>query len=316
VVQTTAAKFVQCLSSLSNHCQYEFSKEVLLQLGHAVSDPASIELLVQLLTMHTILLHQHCRTHMQQQKQQQQRLQHSPGTSSSSSSNARRCGQGLGQPSVQSSKQLRTDLLPIPAFHQHQDMLQLLPGGQAYLDTAAAGMASRAFAGGTDAAAEAFKRASMYAAVLVSAVSMAEQHQALERSSPVLSTAVLRLVMELQLLAAWVVQQQQQQQPSGLQGPYIQSMQLKVNLLLLMLLKAGLQASGSCLPPELLQQHGLQLLRALAAPVQQLLLSSQGNSSYLSSAPAEDECRGEQMFALRAAAVGVTAVPNSVGESG
>jgi hypothetical protein len=41
------------------------------------------------------------------------------------------------------------------------------------------------------------------------------------------------------------------------------------------------QASGSCLPPDVLQQAGLQLLQALAAPLQQLQLSSEGHAMFM-----------------------------------
>jgi hypothetical protein len=79
---------------------------------------------LQLLTAWTAELHKH---HTAQQQQQQQLLP--PGTAGASSSMQQHKQQ---QPSKQ---QHRADLLSIPAFHQ--DMLQLLPGGQAYLDAAA-----------------------------------------------------------------------------------------------------------------------------------------------------------------------------------
>jgi hypothetical protein len=76
-----------------------------------------------------MLLHQHHAAYLQEEG----------SSSSSSSAQQQQLPPRLGK---QPSKQLRADLLPIPAFHQLQDMLQLLPGGQAYLDAAAAWAAS------------------------------------------------------------------------------------------------------------------------------------------------------------------------------
>jgi hypothetical protein len=102
-----------------------------------VRDPAASSLLLQLLAVHVKMLHA---THVTYRQQQRQQLQQQQGVASAASlaSNS-----GIGQAQQQESssapkQQLRADLLPIPAFHQHQDMLQLLPGGQAYLDAAAA----------------------------------------------------------------------------------------------------------------------------------------------------------------------------------
>jgi hypothetical protein len=44
-----------------------------------------------------------------------------------------------------------------------------------------------------------------------------------------------------------------------------------------MQIKTALRGGRSCLPPVLLQQAGLQLLQALAAPMQQRLLSKSGD---------------------------------------
>jgi hypothetical protein len=310
LVQIEAAQFLQCLSTLFHQRKQDLSAEVLMQVGRLISDPASFQLLLQLLASHTMLLHQQHTTYLQQQ-----RLQHTPGSSSSSS------GQGVSQQAGHSSKQLRVDRLPIPCFHGHQDMLQLLPGGQVYFDTAAA-MTASTFVGNTHAAAEALlDKTSIYAAILVFAVNLAEQHEFMDWRCPVLSDAFLCLVLELQLLAAWVVRQQLRQQQQGhsshQQASDTDAMLLKVNMLLLLLLRVVLPASGSCLPPDLLQQHSLQLLPALAAPVQLLLLSCRGSFAHLSSAAAVgEESRREQMFALIAAAAGMTSVPSRLGESG
>jgi hypothetical protein len=91
-------------------------------------DPAVSELLLQQLAGLTELLHKEHVAYRQQQRQQQQE---SAADSSSSRQLQQRSARGAKQ-------QHRADLLSIPAFHRHMDMLQLLPGGQAYLDAAAA----------------------------------------------------------------------------------------------------------------------------------------------------------------------------------
>uniref|UniRef100_A0A383VL02 Uncharacterized protein n=1 Tax=Tetradesmus obliquus TaxID=3088 RepID=A0A383VL02_TETOB len=96
------------------HSKQQLETAVAAHASSCLREPAVALLLLQLLAGYTMLLHQQHneQQHLQQQQQQQQ----------------------------QSGKQqLRADLLPIPAFHQHPDLLQLLPGGQAYLDKAAAG---------------------------------------------------------------------------------------------------------------------------------------------------------------------------------
>jgi hypothetical protein len=50
--------------------------------------------------------------------------------------------------------------------------------------------------------------------------------------------------------------------------------------LLQMQIKALVATSRSCLPPEVLQQAGLQLLQALAAPLQQWHVSRTGDSFF------------------------------------
>jgi hypothetical protein len=130
--------------------------------------------------MHTMLLHRQHSTYLQQE-----------ANSSSSSSS--------GTQQQQPSKQLRADLLPIPAFHRHQDMLQLLPGGQAYLDAASAAVP------------ETFSKmvceADMYHTYrTVSSLALTIMYAAagcqLPGEFPMLQPTALGLVLELQLLAA------------------------------------------------------------------------------------------------------------------
>jgi hypothetical protein len=110
--------------------------------------------------------------------------------------------------------------------------------------------------------------------------------QQISRSALVVSGAAVRLVLQLQLLASGAVQrqreqhrQQQQQQALTPDEPAITD---KFALLTWDLLKMQINGlvttSRSCLPPEVLQQAGLQLLQALAAPLQQWQLSRTGDS--------------------------------------
>jgi hypothetical protein len=130
----------------------------------------------------------------------------------------------------------------------------------------------------------------------------------------------MRLVLELQLLAAADLQRQQQQQQGQIHvedqtdGYKIRladshedacRLLLDSTKLLHMQIRANLHASGSsCLPPEVLQQAGLQLLQALAAPVQQLQLGMFGEElSEVAMMPSVG--LSDQLFALRAAATGL-----------
>jgi hypothetical protein len=76
-------------------------------------DPAVSELLLQLLAAHTMILH---KDHVAHRQQRQQQREPAAGSSSSSSNQSQ-------QRPAQGPKQLRADLLSIPAFHQHPDML-------------------------------------------------------------------------------------------------------------------------------------------------------------------------------------------------
>uniref|UniRef100_A0A383VBS5 Uncharacterized protein n=1 Tax=Tetradesmus obliquus TaxID=3088 RepID=A0A383VBS5_TETOB len=158
---------------------------------------------------------------------------------------------------------------PIPAFHEHQDML---PGGQAYLATA--GCLPGAAAGD---ATLCVITTCMLAMALettfkIRHVSQQQSSTTLDSNAAVLSAAAVRLLLELQLLAAGAVQrgrQPHQRQPAR----HDQLLQTSAALLQWHL-KAALQAGRSCLPPEVLQQAGLQLLQALAAPLQQVQLTA------------------------------------------
>uniref|UniRef100_A0A383WED8 MYND-type domain-containing protein n=1 Tax=Tetradesmus obliquus TaxID=3088 RepID=A0A383WED8_TETOB len=255
------------------------------------SDPAVAQLLLQLLAVYPMLLHQQ---HSQQQKQQQKQQQE------------RQDGK----------QQLRADLLPIPAFHQHPGMLQLLPGGQAYLDAAgrlAAAGCSNVGAGPT----VALRAQRLSAALEVNLQYCCKQQQgspALDGSAPALSAAAVRLVLELQLLAAGAVQrlqQPRQQQPVDKENhPWQLLSDTSSTALLHRQLKAALQAGASCQPPGVLQQAGLQLLQALAAPLQQLQLTAAGDewrdAAVESAAGNKPAALNQQLLALRAAAPRLT----------
>jgi hypothetical protein len=127
----------------------------------------------------------------------------------------------------------------------------------------------------------------------------------------VLSAAAIRLVLELQLLAASAAQRLQQQQDlQQLKKPKDVTILLSTsNGLLHAMIRAFLQAnSSSCLPPEVLQQAGLQLLQALSAPIQQLQLSAAdgplpgvvGHQDVINEGALE-----HQLYLLRAAVAGL-----------
>jgi hypothetical protein len=188
-------------------------------------------------------------------------------------------------------QQHRADLLYIPAFHQ--DMLQLLPGGQAYLDAAA----EEAAASGLDEGATAGQLRLYVGGCCQTITEYLHSHlesnagqQQISRSALEVSGAAVRLVLELQLLASGAVhrhreqQRQQQQQEQRQQASTAEdqantdNLALKAWILLGLQTKALVATSRSCLPPEVLQQAGLQLLQALAALLQQWQLSRMGDS--------------------------------------
>jgi hypothetical protein len=276
------------------------------------NDAAVAEMQLQLLTTWAAQLHQ-------QHTAQQQQLP--PGTAAASSSST----QQQQQPAKQ---QHRADLLSIPAFHI--DMMQLLPGGQAYLDAAAEEAADWELtveanpAGVLTAVRGCCQTISHY---LHSHLQSIAGQQQLSRNALVVSGAAVQLAVELQLLAAGAVQRQreqsrqQQQQRQQALTPGHQAMTDSFALQTLQLLglhiKALVATSRSCLPPELLQQAGLQLLQALAAPLQQWQLS-RTEDSFVHTAAEEGALPllGEALHLLVTAACGAepTCRQASVGE--
>jgi hypothetical protein len=240
------------------------------------NDPTVAEMQLQLLTAWTAQLH---KQHTAQQQQQQL----PPGTAGTSSSSTQQHQQQQQQPAKQ---QHRADLLSIPAFHE--DMLQLLPGGQAYLYAAAEEAAGWELSG--EASALKLREHVSACCQLINGYlfrhiqSIAGQQQ-LSRHPLVVSGAAVWLALELLLLASGAVQRQrerQQQQQQQALSPEDQAITdtlvFQTRNMLGMQIKALVATSRSCLPPEVLQQAGLQLLQALAAPLQQWQLSRSGDS--------------------------------------
>jgi hypothetical protein len=249
------------------------------------NDPAVVEMQLQLLIAWTAQLHKQHTAQQQQQQQQQQQLP--PSTAEASSSTQQQQQQQQQQPRrLQPAKQQhRADLLPVPAFHR--DMLQLLPGGQAYLDAVAEEAASWRLNWEENAA-----RLRAHAGTCCRTIgqylyrhldSIAGQQQ-LSSNGLVVSGAAVKLVLELQLLASGAVQRQreqhrqQQQNLTPPQQDITDMFPVQTWNSLGLLIRALVATSRSCLPPEVLQQAGLQLLQALAAPLQQWQLSRAGDS--------------------------------------
>jgi hypothetical protein len=282
------------------------------------NDPAVAEMQLQLLTAATALLH---KQHTAQQLQQQQLP---PGTAGACSSSTQQQQQ---QPAKQ--QQHRADLLSIPAFHQ--DMLPLLPGGQAYLDAAAEEAAGWGLSG-----ADNTPRLCKYLGICCSTISLyllrnlqsTAGQQQISRNALVVSGAAVRLVLELQLLASGAVQrqrelyrqQQQRQQAVTCEGlTIIENFALQTWDLLRLQVRALAATSRSCLPPEVLQQAGLQLLQALAAPLQQWQLSRVSSSVLQNAAVADAERQfGDTLQVLMTAACGAQPTPSGApcGEHG
>jgi hypothetical protein len=92
-----------------------------------------------------------------------------------------------------------------------------------------------------------------------------------QQLAPALQAAAVHMMLELQLVAAGLLQRQWQQGEKAAARSV--DLVLMCCRMLELQIRAVLQGSASnSLPLELLQQTGLQLLRALAAPVQQLQL--------------------------------------------
>jgi hypothetical protein len=126
--------------------------------------------------------------------------------------------------------------------------------------------------------------------------------------------AAVQLLLELQLLAAALMQRQraasqtQQQQRGESQKEAEELLLMQTNHLLQLQIRAALQATGSsCLPPEVLQQAGLQLLQALAAPLQQLQLGYPGGMPE-KMIRVWGSCVRQQLLVLRAAAAGLASM--------
>jgi hypothetical protein len=214
------------------------------QKDSLMQHPAVAELLLQGLTTCTAQLHKRHVAHQQQQQQQQLK------------------------------QQVRADLLPIPAFHQ--DMLQLLPGAQAYLDAAAAAAAANCNRHEQYSCSEVDLQLWLTGGSCCAAMHLMLCHHistsAVKQQDPMLSAAAVRMVLELQLLSASEHQRQRLEQQDKASVAVFDFLVMNSRRLLHTLIEASAQASGSCLPPEVLQQAGLQLLQALAAPLQQLHL--------------------------------------------
>jgi hypothetical protein len=118
----------------------------------------------------------------------------------------------------------------------------------------------------------------------------------------------VQLVLELQLVVAGLVQRLRtagQQQRQSVMQHYSELLLLRDDQMLQVQIRGVLQMTGaSCLPPEVLQQAGLQLLQALAAPLQQLQLGYPSGSL----AGLSCECKTlliQQLLTLRTAGAGM-----------
>jgi hypothetical protein len=211
---------------------------------------------------------------------------------------------------------VRADLLAIPDLHQ--EVLQLLPGGQAYVE-AAAGVLSERVSAATAASFSIEDRRKvlcyrqMCKVLTVLSNSLGDSPRSSQPPSSdagVLSPAAMQLVLEVQLLTAGEVQRLQQQEQSSPGVKWLQHCTAQVlyssNQLLQHQMRAVLQAGGSCLPPEVLQQAGLQLLQALAAPVQQLqAIAADSPAALRQRLMLRSDGASEQLYILRAAASGL-----------
>uniref|UniRef100_A0A383VLP9 Uncharacterized protein n=1 Tax=Tetradesmus obliquus TaxID=3088 RepID=A0A383VLP9_TETOB len=115
-----------------------------------------------------------------------------------------------------------------------------------------------------------------------------QQQQQQACNAVLLSAAAVRLVLELQLLAADAVQQQQQSAATT----ETHTLLLRCDVLLAAQIRHSMCCTDEGCLPEVLKEAGLQLLQALAAPVQLQQLSSWQAPSLMIS----------QLYALRGAA--------------
>jgi hypothetical protein len=275
------------------------------QISSMLQQPPVQQLLLQLLTTCAVMLHQDHTAHQQQHGAADQ------GSSSSSSSSASR-GRATTTEAAKWPPKVHADLLPIPALHIA--WLTSLPGGQAYLDGAAAVVAQQP----TEVQRQRFCwwQAGKNLIALCSALedSFLPGSEPLRRDAHVLSANAVQLVLELQLLAAGAVQRLREhpQSTAEADADFLRDWTSQVlfwsNTLLQYQTRAILQAGSSCLPPEVLQQAGLQLLQALAAPVQQLQLSSTSSpDARLQHLLLTQQGIPEQLYILRAADSGLEA---------
>jgi hypothetical protein len=314
--------------------------------------PSAAELLLQVLAASTTHLHSGQTAHKQQQQKQQRRLRQknsNAGSSSSSSSSNRSSSTGSatvcdqGRNRVQQRRQPRrhqpyeAELLPIPDLHQ--DLLPLLPCGDAYLS----GAAELVRFEDEEGVRFSLPTAAWCADALAVIVTPRCRQQAVDSTGvwqpppappsadvPAQSPSAIQLSLQLQLVAASLVQRQRQeaQQQHAEEQPQKQQQQQQQqgretskekrdwacllassNALLQMQIRAVLQSGSSCLPQGLLQKAGLQLLLAVSAPVQQQISSSTSSSSSPTTGTqhkeAGEDTAGQAMFALRAAACGL-----------
>jgi hypothetical protein len=214
-------------------------------------------------------------------------------------------------------------MLAIPAFHKHQDMLQLLPGGQAFVDVAAALYSDDVAGSQATESQKVQEHGWRCCSALICIILLSCFQPAGQQRSPVLSAAAVRLVLELQLLAAAEHQrshqQQQKREDEAAVGKPTAAVVLLVASVRLLhtLIRAVAQASGSCLPPEVLQQAGLQLLQALAAPLQQVQLCDEKHLLGYAKEESRSCLEGsmsEACHVLVTAACGPAAAPDVQGE--
>jgi hypothetical protein len=118
-----------------------------------------------------------------------------------------------------------------------------------------------------------------------------------------ISVEVTTIVLELQLLAAAFVQRQRRQ-GAALHPGHTGDLLVNSNSLLQDLILGFMQRGSPCLPPILLRQCGLQLLWALAAPVQQLLLQPDDVAEHLLQLTESGGGQQQQLYVLRLAVSG------------
>jgi hypothetical protein len=292
--------------------QQQAVAELSAQACAVLQDAAVSEMLMQQLTACTMLLHQeHAAHHVLSKQQQVSAVQCS--SSSSASPAALQQLQQQQQPRTALCAQL---VFSVPAYHQ--GMAQLLPGGLAHTQ-AAAEVIVNAVAPGIGNLHGYLWHARECAVALQSSLflrlhcssssgggSSSSSSQQRSSSPPEVSAAAIKLVLELQLLAASLVQRQQQQGQQELQQ-LAARLVLISNTLLQRTVRVVLEVtSGRRLLPEVLQQAGLQLLQALAAPLQLLQLGSSDDLLSMSEAFAADEqpytVLEQQLYLLRAVA--------------